>query len=148
MSAPSPLVVRRRSKGDDRDAVARVGTRRRACAHDVDEDVLHGRHSTRRSCRHPSRVRATGIVPAVATIAADLLRASAYVDGQWTAADSGETFPVVNPATGETIVEVPRLGASETRRAIEAADRALPAWKAWIADAYAEPWRIARYDAM
>jgi len=64
------------------------------------------------------------------TVAADLLRASAYVDGRWTEAESGETFPVVNPATGETIVEVPRLGASETRRAIEAADRALPEWKA------------------
>ena len=36
----------------------------------------------------------------------------------------------MNPATGETIVDVPRLGASETRRAIEAASRALPAWKA------------------
>ena len=65
----------------------------------------------------------------VATIAADLIRSNAYVDGRWVDADSGETFPVVNPATGETIVEVPRLGASETRRAIEAAGRALPAWK-------------------
>ncbi len=65
----------------------------------------------------------------MATIAADLLRASAYVDGDWTVAESGETFPVVNPATGETIVEVPRLGALETRRAIEAADRALPRGK-------------------
>ena len=45
----------------------------------------------------------------------------AYVDGRWIDADSGATFPVVNPATGETIAEVPRLGAAETRRAIEAA---------------------------
>ena len=66
----------------------------------------------------------------VATIAADLIRSNAYVDGRWVDADSGETFAVVNPATGETIVDVPRLGASETRRAIEAAGRALPAWKA------------------
>jgi len=69
------------------------------------------------------------VIP-VATIASDLLRASAYVDGRWIEADGRETFPVVNPASGETIVEVPRLGAAETRRAIEAADRALPAWKA------------------
>jgi len=66
----------------------------------------------------------------VATVAADLIRSNAYVDGRWVDADSGETFPVVNPATGETIVDVPRLGAFETRRAIEAASRALPAWKA------------------
>jgi succinate-semialdehyde dehydrogenase/glutarate-semialdehyde dehydrogenase len=59
-----------------------------------------------------------------------LLRDRAYVDGKWVEADSGETFPVVNPATGETVAEVPRLGAAETRRAIEAAERALPAWRA------------------
>ena len=60
----------------------------------------------------------------------DLLRTLAYVDGRWVDGDSGETFPVVDPATGETIAEVPRLGAAETRRAIEAAERALPAWRA------------------
>ena len=60
----------------------------------------------------------------------DLLRTRAYVDGSWVDGDSGETFPVLDPATGETIAEVPRLGAAETRRAIEAAERALPAWRA------------------
>ena len=59
----------------------------------------------------------------------DLLRTRAYVDGNWVDGDSGEAFPVVDPATGETIAEVPRLGAAETRRAIEAAERALPAWR-------------------
>ncbi len=59
-----------------------------------------------------------------------LLQRQAYVDGAWSDADSGETFPVVNPATGETIADVSRLGAGETRRAIEAAGRALPAWRA------------------
>ena len=59
----------------------------------------------------------------------DLLRDRAYVDGAWIEADSGATFPVVDPATGATIAEVPRMGAAETRRAIEAAQRALPAWK-------------------
>ncbi len=59
----------------------------------------------------------------------DLLKTQAYVDGAWVDADSGETFPVLDPATGEVIAEVPRMGAAETRRAIEAAQRALPAWK-------------------
>jgi succinate-semialdehyde dehydrogenase / glutarate-semialdehyde dehydrogenase len=59
----------------------------------------------------------------------DLLRNQAYIDGSWVDADSGATFPVVDPATGETITEVPRVGVAETRRAIEAAQRALPAWK-------------------
>jgi succinate-semialdehyde dehydrogenase/glutarate-semialdehyde dehydrogenase len=61
---------------------------------------------------------------------ADLLREQAYVDGEWIDADSGATFAVTNPSTGETVAHVPRLGADETRRAIEAADRALPAWRA------------------
>jgi succinate-semialdehyde dehydrogenase/glutarate-semialdehyde dehydrogenase len=65
----------------------------------------------------------------VATIAPDLLRTQAYVDGRWSDAEGGETFPVVDPATGDSIASVPRLGASETRRAIEAAARALPAWR-------------------
>jgi len=63
------------------------------------------------------------------SLATDLLRDKAYVDGTWADADSGATFPVVDPATGVTIAEVPRMGAAETRRAIEAAERALPAWK-------------------
>ena len=54
----------------------------------------------------------------------------AYVGGEWIDADSGATFPVLNPATGEVIADVPRLGAAETRRAIEAAERAYPAWRA------------------
>ena len=67
--------------------------------------------------------------PSVAVIAPDLLRTQAYVDGEWVAADDRATFPVLNPATGETIADVPRLGAGETRRAIEAAAQALPAWR-------------------
>src|SRR5436189_5071868 len=47
--------------------------------------------------------------------------------------DSGETFAVENPATGETIAEVPRMGAAETRRAIERAEAALPKWRALTA---------------
>jgi succinate-semialdehyde dehydrogenase/glutarate-semialdehyde dehydrogenase len=52
------------------------------------------------------------------------------VDGSWVDGDAGETFPVVDPARGETIAEVARLGVAETRRAIEAAERALSAWRA------------------
>jgi succinate-semialdehyde dehydrogenase/glutarate-semialdehyde dehydrogenase len=59
-----------------------------------------------------------------------LFRTSAYVDGSWIDADSGDTFPVTNPATGDVIAEVPRMGAAETRRAIEAARRAQPEWRA------------------
>lgn len=53
----------------------------------------------------------------------------ACIGGQWVGADNGATFPVVNPATGETIGVVPDMGAAETRRAIEAAARALPLWR-------------------
>ena len=59
----------------------------------------------------------------------DLLHDQAYIDGAWVDADSGETFAVIDPATGATIANVPRMGAAETRRAIEAAQRALPDWK-------------------
>ena len=59
-----------------------------------------------------------------------LLKTLAYVDGTWSKADSGASFPVLNPATGEVLASVPDLGAAETRRAIEAANAAWPAWKA------------------
>ena len=59
----------------------------------------------------------------------DLFRQQCFIDGQWRDADSGATAPVTNPATGETIGHVPKMGADETRRAIEAADRAWPAWR-------------------
>ncbi|MEQ8349719.1 MAG: NADP-dependent succinate-semialdehyde dehydrogenase [Sneathiellaceae bacterium] len=58
-----------------------------------------------------------------------LLRSQCYVDGAWIDADSGKSFAVTNPATGEEIGKVPEMGASETRRAIEAADKAWPAWR-------------------
>jgi succinate-semialdehyde dehydrogenase/glutarate-semialdehyde dehydrogenase len=58
-----------------------------------------------------------------------LLREQAFVGGQWCDADGSETFPVRNPATGELLAAVPRMGASETRRAIEAAERAFGPWR-------------------
>ncbi|MFI0471216.1 NAD-dependent succinate-semialdehyde dehydrogenase [Halomonas sp. HMF6819] len=57
----------------------------------------------------------------------------AYIDGSWVAADSGEQINVINPATGESMGDMPRLGRAETERAIDAADRALPAWRAMTA---------------
>ncbi|MEV0381475.1 aldehyde dehydrogenase family protein [Nonomuraea sp. NPDC050643] len=53
-----------------------------------------------------------------------------YVDGEWMAASGGEAIPVVNPATEEIIAEVPRGGAKDVVRAVEAAAAALPAWAA------------------
>jgi succinate-semialdehyde dehydrogenase/glutarate-semialdehyde dehydrogenase len=59
-----------------------------------------------------------------------LLRQQCYVDGAWCNADSGETIDVTNPATGEVLGTVPKMGTDETRRAIEAADRAWGDWRA------------------
>jgi succinate-semialdehyde dehydrogenase / glutarate-semialdehyde dehydrogenase len=64
---------------------------------------------------------------------ADLLRELCYVDGSWVAADNEHTLDVINPATDEVIGRVPRMGAAETRRAIDAAQAALPAWRALTA---------------
>ncbi|WP_312257131.1 NADP-dependent succinate-semialdehyde dehydrogenase [Stutzerimonas nitrititolerans] len=58
-----------------------------------------------------------------------LFRQQAYVDGAWLDADGGQTLEVNNPASGEVLGTVPKMGAAETRRAIEAAERALPAWR-------------------
>ncbi len=57
-----------------------------------------------------------------------LFREACYVDGQWIQALSGKTINVDNPATGEIIGSVPKLGGTETRQAIEAANRSFPAW--------------------
>lgn len=59
-----------------------------------------------------------------------LLRAHAYVNGEWIGAGSGLSMAVTNPATGAVLGSVPDMGAVETRRAIEAAAAAFPAWSA------------------
>src|SRR5437660_3860979 len=59
-----------------------------------------------------------------------LLREQCYIDGKWVDADSRNTIAVHNPATGGELGTVPRMGAAETKRAIEAAERAWPAWRA------------------
>jgi succinate-semialdehyde dehydrogenase/glutarate-semialdehyde dehydrogenase len=61
---------------------------------------------------------------------AKLFRQQCYIDGAWADADGGGTIPVENPANGERLGTVPKMGAAETRRAIAAADAALPAWRA------------------
>ncbi|NSX14585.1 NADP-dependent succinate-semialdehyde dehydrogenase [Cupriavidus taiwanensis] len=57
-----------------------------------------------------------------------LLRQQCLIDGRWI--DGERRIDVTNPATGERVGQVPQLGADETRQAIEAANRALPAWRA------------------
>ncbi len=61
---------------------------------------------------------------------AGLLRTQGHIDGQWIDADGKRRLAVTNPADGSRIADVPEMGAAETRRAIEAAHRALPAWRA------------------
>jgi len=59
----------------------------------------------------------------------ELIRPLNFIDGKWIAAANGARFPVTNPATGETIVEVANSSAADARAATDAAARALPAWR-------------------
>ncbi|TIP29345.1 MAG: NAD-dependent succinate-semialdehyde dehydrogenase [Mesorhizobium sp.] len=59
-----------------------------------------------------------------------LLRQLAYVDGHWTASEAAESFEVTDPATGATVAWVAALDARQTSKAIDAAARAFPAWRA------------------
>ena len=60
---------------------------------------------------------------------ARLLRQQCYVDGKWIDADDGASAPVTDPASGRTIGTMPVMHGAETRRAIEAASAAWPAWR-------------------
>lgn len=60
----------------------------------------------------------------------NLFQQLCYINGAWTGADSGETIDVTNPATGEKLGTIPKMGGAETRRAIEAANAAFPKWRA------------------
>jgi len=62
-------------------------------------------------------------------IDSSLLQTQSYIDGAWVAADSAETLDVDNPANDEVIAAVARCGTAETRRAIEAADKAFALWR-------------------
>ena len=59
-----------------------------------------------------------------------LFRQQCYVDGAWLDADDKSTIAVKNPADGAQLGTVPKMGVAETRRAIEAANAAFPAWRA------------------
>ncbi|MEH6562557.1 MAG: aldehyde dehydrogenase family protein, partial [Marinobacter sp.] len=60
----------------------------------------------------------------------ELLRESAYINGEWVQAQSGKVFSVSNPANGESLAVVPDMGAQDTALAIEAAEAAWPEWRA------------------
>ena len=62
-----------------------------------------------------------------------LFRQHCYINGEWVPADDGDTAPVSNPANGEVSGQIPNCGAAETRRALEAAQAALPGWRALTA---------------
>jgi succinate-semialdehyde dehydrogenase / glutarate-semialdehyde dehydrogenase len=59
-----------------------------------------------------------------------LFREQCYVDGEWVDSSSKKSFAVINPATGQALGKVPDMGTAETRRAVDAAERAWPAWRA------------------
>lgn len=61
---------------------------------------------------------------------ADFLRQQCYIDGQWCDADSGKNVNVTDPGTGKVLGTVPNMGEAETARAIAAAEKALPIWRA------------------
>jgi succinate-semialdehyde dehydrogenase/glutarate-semialdehyde dehydrogenase len=62
-----------------------------------------------------------------------LLRTQCLIGGEWRDADDRKTFAVRDPATGLHLADVPDMGGAETRRAIDAAQAALPAWRALTA---------------
>jgi succinate-semialdehyde dehydrogenase/glutarate-semialdehyde dehydrogenase len=59
-----------------------------------------------------------------------LIRQQCHVNGRWIAAASGATSEVRNPATGETLANVPAMSAADARAAIEAAHAAFGPWRA------------------
>jgi succinate-semialdehyde dehydrogenase/glutarate-semialdehyde dehydrogenase len=64
----------------------------------------------------------------------DLLRDRCLIGGEWLGADDGADLEVTDPATGEIVGRVPSMGAAETRRAIEVAAAAWPAWRGLTAE--------------
>lgn len=64
---------------------------------------------------------------------ASLLRQQCYIDGEWVDANSSESIAIQNPATADIIGQVPVMGTDETQAAINAAEAALPAWRALTA---------------
>ena len=71
----------------------------------------------------------SGIATEVPLKDPQLFRQACYIDGTWVDAQPGEEIKVDDPATGEVIGRIPRLGTAQTRQAIDAAARAFPAWR-------------------
>ena len=71
----------------------------------------------------------TKVKPGLQLKDSSLFRQQCYVDGKWVDADSKATLDVHNPADGSLIGTVPNMGGAETKRAIEAANAAWPAWR-------------------
>ena len=67
-----------------------------------------------------------------------LFRQQAYIAGGWCDADDGQILAVTDPADGRSLGHVPLMGGAEAVRAIEAADQALPGWRALTAKARAQ----------
>ena len=63
------------------------------------------------------------------SVAADIVRDHIFVDGRWTRGAAGDTFGVVDPASGATLVEIPDCGAEDARAAADAAHCAFPGWR-------------------
>ena len=68
--------------------------------------------------------------PSIALKDPSLLRQQCYVDGRWSDADDRGTMRIDDPATGAPVGTAPVFHAAETKRAIEAASRAWPGWRA------------------
>ncbi len=85
---------------------------------------------------------------------AAFLKQQCYIDGAWLDADSGKTLGVTDPGTGQQLGTVPSMAEAETARAIAAADKALPGWRAKTAGERAKIMRrlfdlmIANQDAL
>ena len=78
-----------------------------------------------------------------------VFKTRALIGDTWCGADDGGLLAVSDPATGETIAQVPLMGAAETRRAIAAAEAALPAWRGLTARARADKlhaWHVLLLD--
>jgi succinate-semialdehyde dehydrogenase/glutarate-semialdehyde dehydrogenase len=82
------------------------------------------------SIHHEDSIMLQKVKPAIQLKDMGLFRQQCYIDGQWVDADDKSTLAVYNPADGQQIGTVPGMGAAETRRAIEAANAAWPAWRA------------------
>lgn len=69
---------------------------------------------------------------------AELLKSRCYINGRWLDADDGSTITVTNPADGRALGTVPKMGAKETRRAVEAAHGAFATWRELTAETRAK----------